>query len=369
MRLLDRYLIKRFFTPFTYCIFSFMVLYITYDLSINLDEFIKNKVTIHQLASFYMIRVPMILVNSTPLAILLSLLYDLGNMNRHHEIVAMRASGIHIDRIIMPFIVVGVILAIVIFLINDQIVCKYAYEEEQLRQEIFEGQDPSVATLWKNIPFRNPSSNRDWFIESFDTTTNEMDGIIVREFNDAGQISRKIIAKSASWIDAQWLFQDGSIYYYNEQGLPEVTEGEDNAAPKQFSKMFMPYNVTPEDIENTRKNIATMNFRSLLRYLMIQNKNSRLYRTILVDLHHKIAFPFVCIIAVLVGIPFAIQTQRGGFIKGIGISIVIFLAYYGISLMTVAMGKNGLLPPFVSVWIPNLIFLIFGGVLIKRAAY
>ncbi len=369
MKIIDRYLVTRFLTPFTYCIFSFVVLYITYDLSINLDEFIKNKVTVDKLVAFYMIRIPLILVNSTPLAILLSLLYDLGNMNRHHEIVAMRASGIHIDRIIVPFLIIGAVLAVLVFIINDQIVCKYAYEEEQLRQEIFDGYDSELAIIWKNIPFRNPSVNHDWFMESFNVKTNEMIGVVVREFADTGQIVKKIVAKNARWFNNQWLFEDGSVYLYNEDGLPQVSEDEDEQAPKPFTKMLMPYSITPEDIENTRKNISTMNFRSLLRYLMIQNKNSRLYRAILVDLHHKIAFPFVCIIAVLVAIPFAITTQRGGFIKGIGISIVIFLAYYGISLMTVGMGKNGLLPPFVSVWIPNLIFLIFGGVLIKKAAY
>lgn len=367
MKLIDRYLITRFLTPFTYCIFSFVILFITYDLSVNMEEFLKNQVTFDLLLRFYVLRIPVILVNSTPLAILLSLLYDLGNMNRHHEIVAMRASGIHIDRIILPFLIMGAVFAVVIFLINDQIVCKYAYEEEQLKKEIFEGETATVSTIWKNIPFRNPSSNRDWFIESFDLQSNKLEGIIVREFSPEGQIMQKVVARSAQWIDYQWLFYDGSIYYYSEEGLPQVSEGGEGE-PKTFSKMFMPYTVTPEDIENTRKNISTMNFRSLLRYLMIQNKHSRLYRAILVDLHHKIAFPFVCIIAVLVGIPFAIQTQRGGFIKGIGVSIIIFLAYYGMSMISIALGKKGILPPFVAVWIPNVIFLAFGGVMIKKAA-
>jgi len=368
MKTIDRYLLGRFMVPFLYCIFAFLILYITYEVSINLDEFLKNKIELPMLLRYYFLKVPLILVTSTPLAILLALLYDLGNMNRHHEIVAMRASGIHIDRIILPFLVLATILAIIIFFINDQFVCKYAFEETVLRKQIFDGEKPVEDHLWKNIPFRNPSSNRDWFIESFNLETKELTGIIVREFGDDGDITQKVIAKEAKWIDGQWLFLDGSIYFYNQEGLPHLNDEGEYREPKNFSKMLMPYNVTPEDFENTRKHLATMSFRSLLRYLMIQNKKSRLYRASLVDLHNKIAFPFVCIVAVLVGIPFAIKTQRGGFIKGIGISVIMFLAYYGISIISTMMGKNGFFAPVVAVWIPNVIFMVFGAFLIKNAA-
>ena len=368
MKTIDRYLIGRFMTPFLYCIFAFLILYITYEVSINLDEFLKNKIEVSMLLRYYFLKVPLILVNSTPLAMLLALLYDLGNMNRHHEIVAMRASGIHIDRIILPFLIVAVIFGVIIFFINDQFVCKYAFEETVLKKQIFDGEEVVEDDIWKNLPFRNPSADRDWFIESFNRQTKDLTGIVVREFGDDGEINQKVIAQKAQWVGGQWLFLDGSIYFYNEEGLPHLDDDGEYREPKKFKKMLMAYKENPEDFENTRKHLATMSFMSLLRYLMIQNKNSRLYRASLVDLHNKIAFPFVCIIAVLVGIPFAIKTQRGGFIKGIGISVMLFLAYYGISIISIMMGKNGYLTPFISVWIPNVIFMIFGAFLVKNAA-
>lgn len=367
MKIIDRYLIIHFLIPFFYCIFAFLILYITYDLSINLDEFLKYKVSIFKVARYYLLNIPLILVNSTPIAILLASLYSLGNMNRHHEIVAMRASGIHIDRIIVPFLILGTILAVVIFIINDQFVCKYSFEGSSLKQEIFNNSDTN-SSVWKNFPFRDPSSNRDWFVESFNYQTKELQGVTVREFGENGEIQRKIIAQNCRWINnGQWLFLNGTIFYYTSKGLPVQVGDALTMQPQKFAKMIMPYEVTPADFENSRKDVSSMNFRSLLRYLMFHNKNSRLYRTILIDLHNKIAFPFVCIVAVLVGIPFAIKTQRGGFIKGIGICIIIFLAYYGMSILSVALGKKGALPPLIAVWLPNVVFLLFGAVLLKHA--
>jgi len=370
MKLIDRYLISHFLIPFGYCIFAFLILYITYDLSVNLDEFLKNKVGIGLLCKLYLLKIPLILVNSTPLAILLSLLYSLGNMNRHHEIVAMRACGIHIDRILLPFLVIGFFLAGLVFFINDQFVCKYSFQESILQQEIFKGGNSNKSSrVWQMFPFRNPASNRDWFIESFDFKTQELKGVVVREFaNDGATIEKKVMAESGKWIDGKWIFFNGTIYHYTREGLPVMTNDDKEGKPHKFSKLILPYEVTPQDIENSRRDISTMGFYSLLRYLMMQNKSSILYRKILVDLHYKIAFPFVCVIAVLVGIPFAIRTQRGGFIKGVGLSIIIFLAYYGLSIISMSMGKEGILPPFLSVWIPNALFLVFGGFLLKNAA-
>ncbi|MEW6535974.1 MAG: LptF/LptG family permease [Candidatus Auribacterota bacterium] len=368
MRLIDSYLIKSFLKPFFYCMFAFIILYITYDVSINLDMIIKNKVSFFKLLTYYSINVPFILINSTPIAILLSLLYSLGQMNRHHEIVAMRASGIHIDRIIAPFLIIGAMFSLIVFLINDQIVCRYSYEEKALRQEIFDDEPQQVSTLWNKFPFRNPAANRDWFIEQYDFSVNEMKGVTVREFADDGHMRRKVIAEHAKWENSKWIFFNGTIYHYTADGLPAMTNTESGRAPEPFENLTMEYNVTPEDFENSRRDIGSMNFRALLRYLKMQNKGSVLYRKIQVDLHYKIAFPFVCIIAILIGIPFAVKTQRGGFIKGIGISIIIFLAYYGISIISLSLGKQGMLLPVIAVWIPNIAFLCFGGYLIKTAA-
>lgn len=368
MRLIDRYLLKNFFVPFFYCIFAFVILYITYDVSVNLDIILKNQVGILSLVKYYAFFVPVILVNSTPITILLALLYSLGSMNRHHEIVAMRASGIHIDRIILPFIIVGTISAVVIFLINDQIVSRYSFEENALRDELFDDEPMQASTIWKNFPFRNPSTNRDWFIELFDYKHNTLQGVTVREFDDNGKITRKIIAKEAHYNNGEWEFLDGTIYYYDDEGIPAMSNGAQSLKPKYFEKIQISYDISPDDFENSRRNISSMNFRALLRYLRMQSKESGLYRKILVDLHYKIAFPFVCIIAVLIGIPFAIKTQRGGFIKGIGVCIIIFLAYYVISVLSLTLGKKGYMTPLIAVWLPNVIFLVFGGFLIKNAA-
>ncbi|TSA57116.1 LptF/LptG family permease, partial [bacterium] len=86
------------------------------------------------------------------------------------------------------------------------------------------------------------------------------------------------------------------------------------------------------------------------------------------DLYFKTALPFVSIIIMLLGIPFALSTKRGGAMSGIGTSIFIGLLYYGSIYVVLAMGKGGLLPPLVAAHFPNILFLFIAFKLLKRCS-
>ena len=75
-----------------------------------------------------------------------------------------------------------------------------------------------------------------------------------------------------------------------------------------------------------------------------------------VELQRKMAFPFVTLVMTLLGVPFGVTTGRRGALYGIGIGIVIALAYWVISSVFIAVGSAGMLPPFLAAWSANVIF-------------
>jgi len=78
--------------------------------------------------------------------------------------------------------------------------------------------------------------------------------------------------------------------------------------------------------------------------------------TLDVELQRKMAFPFVTLVMTLLGVPFGVTAGRRGALYGIGIGIVIALAYWVISSVFVAVGSAGMLPPFLAAWSANAIF-------------
>ena len=75
-----------------------------------------------------------------------------------------------------------------------------------------------------------------------------------------------------------------------------------------------------------------------------------------VKLHGKVAFPFVCLVMTLLGIPFAFVVARRGALYGIGLSIFMAIVYWATLHIFDALGSNAVLPPMLAAWAPNLAF-------------
>jgi lipopolysaccharide export LptBFGC system permease protein LptF len=86
-----------------------------------------------------------------------------------------------------------------------------------------------------------------------------------------------------------------------------------------------------------------------------------------VELHRKLAFPFVTLVMTLLAVPFGVTTGRRGALYGIGIGIVIALTYWLLFSVFVAIGRAGLLPPPLAAWTPNIVFMACAAYLFLRA--
>ena len=110
-----------------------------------------------------------------------------------------------------------------------------------------------------------------------------------------------------------------------------------------------------------------MSYNELKRYIKnFPNSGAGLMRGLLVDLHYKVSFPFITLIIILIGAPYAIVNTRGGVLLGIGMSIGIGLLYYASIAIFLAFGKAGWLPPIVAAWLGNVAFASWGIYLVYK---
>src|SRR5919109_5129742 len=94
MRLLDRYLLRELLVPFAYCLTAFWIFWTVFDIFGELEDFQDAKLGIGELAIYYAIKTPELLVVVLPMALLLSLLYALTTPARYQELTAIRAAGV-----------------------------------------------------------------------------------------------------------------------------------------------------------------------------------------------------------------------------------------------------------------------------------
>jgi LPS export ABC transporter permease LptF/LPS export ABC transporter permease LptG len=96
--------------------------------------------------------------------------------------------------------------------------------------------------------------------------------------------------------------------------------------------------------------------------------NSADARAARIELNLRFAYPFACIVLMLIGVPLGLSSRRGGKSTGVVLTLLLVFAYYLLSNIGVAFAKSGKLSPALGVWLANLIFTAFGILLLQQLA-
>ncbi|MBI4432754.1 MAG: LPS export ABC transporter permease LptG [Candidatus Omnitrophica bacterium] len=360
MRVLDRYLVSGFVKALGYCLLIFLVLFITIDLFNNLDELLKNSVKLNVILSYYFYLFPSIFIQVAPVGTLVAVLYTLGLLNRSHELVAMKASGVSTLHILYPYLFIGILVSFLAFLVEETVVPRTAITSTAIRESLIErGKKNLTDQAISNVTISS-GKNRMIFAREYVILSKTLYDVVILEENPNMTVKSKLIAKKANYEDDQWVFRDVVVYRLNHRG--------DMVGEPDFrDKMALDIPERPDDLVKKASQVEFMNSRQLREYLS-RLTGSKAIQRLSVDLHTKVSFPFVSFIVILIGAPLAMRTERGSMMVGIGTSLVVVILYYGIHSICLALGKGGHLPPFVAAWMTNVLFAGVGIYLIRRNA-
>ena len=101
MSLIDRYVLKEWLIAFALTLGVIVGVLILQNMYDSLPDLLRTDASFKQICLYYSLALPTYLPAILPIALLVSLLFALGNLHRNNEIIAMRASGLslmHISR-------------------------------------------------------------------------------------------------------------------------------------------------------------------------------------------------------------------------------------------------------------------------------
>ena len=355
MRILDRYILKSIIYIFFSCIFVFLFLYVVIDLLSNLDEILKHQASLKLLARYYLSYLPIMFVQVSPFACLLSTVYTFGKLNHNNEIIAMRSSGLSIFAIARNALIFGFLISLTVFWINDRFVPISLTENQKIKIQIEEGliKDKSK----KNESITNLTlyglRNRLFFISKFSLATKTMEGITILEQDENQNLTKKIIASKGIYQDGLWRFSQCITYKFDHNG--QVID-----EPGYLEEEIMSIPETPENLASLRQKPEQMNIRQMQDYIWILSKSgaTTVIRNLNVDLYQRFCSPFTSIIIILLGIPFSLlMRKRATGMSAIGVSIIVGFLYYVLDAICLAVGKSGLLMPILAASLSHIIVL------------
>jgi lipopolysaccharide export system permease protein len=358
LKILDRYVIKKFLLLFLVSLLTFLVIFHIVDVIEKIDKFLKSEMSFMDVLIFYYYQLPWFIDIAIPMSLLLAAVFTIGSMGKSNELGAIKSSGISLYRLTAPLLMIGLLFSVGQFFFEDAIVIPASRKRIDIEQNQMKRHRNRQKFVYTNVMFQD-SPTRNIVITRFDTRNNIGNTITIQQSRDNILIQR-IDARKMQWqpeVNA-WLLTDFKIREFDPEGQETVTT--------TISDSLFTFNLRPEDVTQTSLDPEGMRYSELAYFIKRLEDSGNDPRKWKVNLHYKIAFPFTNFIVILFGLPLAALKERKGISFGAGMSLLIIFIYYGFIKFGQVMGYRGILNPLLAVWIGNIVFLGCGASLLYK---
>lgn len=368
MRLLDRYLLRELIVPFLYCLCGFLIFWNTWRLIDELRSFQRQRLTALDIAEYYLVRTPEFLVVVIPIALLLALLYALTQHARNHELTAIRAAGVSLLRLSVPYLAVGLFLSVTVGVLNELCVPTSSEAADEIKGRYLAHKNTPKESV-REFKFMNFRDKRQWYIQAYNRSTDEMFRPLVFAPR-AGGGRYEVSAERAAFHDGIWYFTNAQeLVYSPTPGVDPIRVQSQVRPMKEFTEtpLFIRGQIKIGKMDTFREaSKSQLSIREIQEY---QRWNPGDPRSPMFDtlLHGRIATPWTSLVVVLIALPFGVSTGRRNVFVGVASSITICFAYFILQQLCLALGSGGHLPPPLAAWLPNLVFAATGIILTWRA--
>jgi len=353
---IDSYIIKKFLGTFFYAIGLIIIIVIIFDISEKIDDFIEKHAPLSAIIfNYYLNFIPYFVNLFSPLFTFIAVIFFTSKMASNTEIVAILSSGISFKRMLRPYIISAVFLALFSFVLSNFII-----PPANKRRLEFEMMYIHNAPHSNDINIHMQISPGTYvYAERYSVEDKIAFNFSLEKINEKG-LYYKINSTRAKWdsVNGSWSIEN--YYARNIDGQKEKI--------RSGNKFDTIINLKPSDFLENIHDLETMNWSQLNRYISDEKlKGSENLSFYEIEKHKRIAFPFATVVLTLIGVSLSSRKIRGGIGLHLGAGITLSFAFILFMQVTTTFATNGNLPPVVAVWIPNIIFGTLGYYLLKIA--
>ena len=354
MRILDKYILKHTVTGYLFILLVFVGLYFVIDLFSSLSDILKAKAPLDIILKYYAFTIPLIFLRVSSLALLISILYTFGEMNRTNEIVSMRASGVSIFRIAFPVMFIALFISFFSLFIQEEVLVKSQQKAEDIKTTYIKKKS-SRSSEKRNFAF--PSKNMIFFAHKFSPKDETLYDVSIFEEDQQGNIQKKIVCSKISYQDQKWLGKDMIEYALNESG--NIV-----GKPLHWMEKEIDLDRSPKDLAVKHSSFSEYSSLKILKWEIERLKKVRapkILSNLTIDFHQKIADPLTHFFLIVGVLPLCLAIKkRKVALSALGVGFIFGFIYYCLFSFGVALGKAGILLPALSVWITPVFFVTVG---------
>jgi len=357
MKIIDKYIIKKFLGTFFYAISLLIIIVIIFDISENMDSFIKNEAPLWAIVFDYYINfIPHFINLFIFLFTFISVIFFTSKLAGDTEIIAILSSGISFRRLLLPYLIASLILAVLSFYLGN-----FLIPETSETRRIFKNNYMEKLTEDRNRNLHiQIEPNTYAYVETFNSKKNSGYKFALEKYEDQKLIF-KLMSDRIEWDTAEtkWVFKNYYIRTIDSAGQ-RIIKG-------QEMDTIIPY-LLPTDLYKIKEFFEEMDFFELNEFIEKEKrKGSIAYKRYENEKHKRLAGPAAIIILAFIGVALSSRKVRGGIGMHLGIGIALTFSYIFLMQVSTVFSVFGNLHPAIGAWIPNMIFFIIGLYLLQKA--
>lgn len=367
MKRLDRLVYSELIGPWVFGVAIFSALIFATALLMRITEWITRGVEPSTIMQVIGLLLPGIVVKTFAMSLLLASLLAFGRLSNDSEIVALRAAGTSLFRIMRPVFLFSLSVALAAFLLNEAVVPSAAARATALTTEIKKDVDRSKGAkpVFYTIQGKEGPAAQIMALD-FSLLDQTLRDVTLSTFNEKGEHAMVLMADELRYFGpkdwrligkARLLPADGSW----------VLNIEDGAWPPQIERPdFTPQNL----LAGFADDLDVFSMRQIKEQIdnlkASPNADKRQIANLEFGLYNKVALPLGAVIFALLGAPLGIRNARTGVASGFALSVLLTFLYMMLANFMAIYAKSGAIPPWLASFTPLIIGAIAACIAISK---
>ncbi|MGE5557126.1 MAG: LptF/LptG family permease [Bacillota bacterium] len=342
MKIVHQHVVREIALTFFFFTFAFCLLLLGEYLFELTDLLFGKKVPLLDVGSLAFFKLPALLMDAFPVAILFAVMFVFGRMVKDGELSVVRNAGWSLVRVTYPILILSAGMSVFLFYWNDMVVpISNHLSENIIRRLCFN--EPFY--LEEGIVFKGPD-NRYFIVDKVIRAAKRVYGITIVE--KKGLFPRIITARQGYLEKDKWILEDGNWMELDKDG--------DIVFTSSFQRSELDTNADLSVFLGEQKTTDEMSRDELLYYIKMFKGSGQRYAPFLVDYYRKVSSSLLPLVLCLIGLPFGLTKTKRGRLIGLVIAVILTFLFYGTEAIFRTMGFNDTVPAVVAAFLPTFFY-------------
>lgn len=356
MKIIDKYILKRYLVTFTVMLLLFIPIGIVIDVAEKINKILESKVPFSAVAIYYLDFTIYFANLLFPIFLFLSVIWFTSKLANNTEIIAILSSGISFTRFLRPYIMGATIVSIFALIMGFFLVPKASKGFNDFRYTYLKNN--SEIRQNSNV-FRQISDDEFLYVSNFNSVSKTAFNFTLEKFKGE-KLDYKITANRLKWNE-----KDSTYTMFNYQKRKVGPFGD---ILEKAEKKDTVFSFDLEDLTPVIYIAETLTLPDLVRFIDKEKaRGNANINTYMVVLYRKYSLPVAAFILTIIAVSVSSMKRRGGMGVNLAIGIVIAFIYIFFDKIFGTMAEKSSIPPLVAVWFPNIVFGILAIYLLRNA--